>query len=371
MKNIRFYFGITFALLCLMGATTSITWLNIRSSSRHGNGTVGQSSDGTGSSTHIATFDANGNVTNGAATLDSSGNLSILGSGTGKLNLTGATSGSTVAVTVGASTAAGTFTIPGVTGTGAYVASARTSGHCAQYDTDGIGLTDAGAACGTGGGGTTVSAAAPYIVIGGTKYVGATLWPYTALFSGSWLGSGAGYTGSITSGANGSSLITPPSSPTVDIQFYGVSATTSVEAEYNMQSANTAASMCIGTWVHDTTNSVLYLFGPCSTASTSATNAYYFQSLSYSSGNPGACCSALDHSPSTWPNGLPGSVIHTKMSVSGGTLSCQISGDGGQTFYTADTHSIGTVDLAGVYVSGEKSGQTSKALMIVYSITTN
>jgi len=53
---------------------------------------------------------------------------------------------------VGASTAAGTLTAPGVTGTLAYSASAGTSGHCIQYASNGFGLTDAGAACGGGGG---------------------------------------------------------------------------------------------------------------------------------------------------------------------------------------------------------------------------
>lgn len=97
----------------------------------------------------------------GKVTFDSSGNVVAAGSYTsgsgsgltGKLALTGATSGSTVNVTVGASTAAGTVTIPGVTGTAAYSASAGTSGHCVEYASDGLGLIDAGSACGSSSGG--------------------------------------------------------------------------------------------------------------------------------------------------------------------------------------------------------------------------
>lgn len=95
-------------------------------------------------------------------TVDGSGNTATPGSittgngssTTGNVALKGGTSGNTVNVTVAATTAAGTVTIPGVTGTASYVASAGTSGHCTEFATDGIGLIDAGSACGSGGGGS-------------------------------------------------------------------------------------------------------------------------------------------------------------------------------------------------------------------------
>lgn len=86
--------------------------------------------------------------------IDSSNNLvcNSVGSGdasqSGAVALVGKTSGNTVTIKVADATATGTLTAPGKTGTVSYVASAGTSGHCVQYDTDGVGTTDAGGACG-------------------------------------------------------------------------------------------------------------------------------------------------------------------------------------------------------------------------------
>lgn len=56
------------AILLFLGATTgNIEWTQLRSSARHGTGTVGQASDGTGTSGNCVKFDANGNVTDAGA----------------------------------------------------------------------------------------------------------------------------------------------------------------------------------------------------------------------------------------------------------------------------------------------------------------
>jgi hypothetical protein len=51
-----------------MADTTGTRASQIKSIDRHGNGTKVQMSDGTGTSGHLAVFDANGNVTDGGAT---------------------------------------------------------------------------------------------------------------------------------------------------------------------------------------------------------------------------------------------------------------------------------------------------------------
>jgi hypothetical protein len=91
-------------------------------------------------------------------TIDSSGNLSCLtltltGAASGETDYVGVTSGNTVHLKVADSTAAGTLTLPGVTGTVAATTGTLTSGDCAQFDSSGR-LTAAGAACGTGSGGS-------------------------------------------------------------------------------------------------------------------------------------------------------------------------------------------------------------------------
>ncbi len=70
------------------------------------------------------------------------------GTVTGILTLTGKTSGSTVTLTAADATGTGNITVPGKTGLATYVTAARTAGNCAQYDSDGVGLVDAGSACG-------------------------------------------------------------------------------------------------------------------------------------------------------------------------------------------------------------------------------
>jgi hypothetical protein len=117
-------------------------------------------------------------------TLDSSGNVNVTklttgagGGTTGAITLTGAASGNGVTLSVGTSTAAGSLTMPGATGNVDYSSALGTSGHCVQYGADGIGLTDAGAACGSGGGGGSGgSGITVYSGLAGISMTGATIY---------------------------------------------------------------------------------------------------------------------------------------------------------------------------------------------------
>ena len=80
------------AVLLMAAASGKINWTQINPLFRHGTGSFGQASDGTGASGHFAAFDANGNITDGG-TGGSGTNYQTLGiNGTsqtqrGRLNL--------------------------------------------------------------------------------------------------------------------------------------------------------------------------------------------------------------------------------------------------------------------------------------------
>jgi hypothetical protein len=75
------------------------------------------------------------------------------GAGTGFGNFTGGASGNTVKLTVAATTGTGTLTLPGATGNVNYITTPATPNNCLKAGSDGIGVVDAGAACGSGSGG--------------------------------------------------------------------------------------------------------------------------------------------------------------------------------------------------------------------------
>ena len=103
--------------------------------------------------------DSSENVVLGGSLTSGSG-----GGTTGALDLTGATSSNVVTVTVDATTAAGTLKAPGVTGYLAAINGTPVSGNCASWFSA-TQLGDAGAPCGSGGGG---GAANPFCTFSGT-----------------------------------------------------------------------------------------------------------------------------------------------------------------------------------------------------------
>jgi len=135
---------ITIALLgltvLLFGATSgNIQWTQLASSARHGStGTKGQSSDGTGTSGHCVSFDANGNVTDAGA---------ACGTGTGTVTSIATTSpitGGTITTT--GNIACATCTVTVGSGTIALTTSSISSGACSSASTvtiSGTASTDA------------------------------------------------------------------------------------------------------------------------------------------------------------------------------------------------------------------------------------
>ena len=184
-----------------------------------------------------------------------------------------------------------------------------------------------------GGGGTTVTTAAPYVVIGGTKYVASTMYPFTALFSGSFLDA---QTFSVTASANGNvvSKFTPSGANNA---FYSVAATTSIEAEFvtGPGSSNLAFS---GIWMCDSTNNTVWIME----LSADAIQTFSATLSGCNAGTPSAFGSV-----NTYSKMVP-QPQHFKLSVAAGTLSFMLSLDGGQTFTTLRTQAVGTVGKAGI-----------------------
>lgn len=251
---------------------------------------------------------------------------------------------------------------PGNTCTNQFTRSIDTSarGTCATVtnsDLTSPTITVNGTACTLGGscspsGGTTVTAVAPYINIGGTKFVAATMFPFTAFFSGSFLDA---VTCTLTAGTNGSELFNCGINN--QNSFYSVSATTSIEAEItgSFTTANDLGAgntfMTNGIWICDSTNNLLYTLEFVNTFTTTATKTSW-QVTQWSetacAGTPGT---AVVKSQSTI-NGMTLPVLHMKMSKSAGNLSAQISMDGGQTFSSLaiGTIALGTIAKAGIVV---------------------
>ena len=196
---------------------------------------------------------------------------------------------------------------------------------------------------GGGGGGINVVVAAPYITVGATKYVAATMWPFTAFFSGSFLDAN---TCTLTAGTNGSELESCALSTAN--AWYVKAATTSVEAELQALVATTGLtnSEAAGIAICDTTNNKIYaLFIVAATGSLQ----YFYELVSYTetacAGTPTAA-SVLGQFPVV-TNG----ISHMKMSVSGGNLITQISNDGGQTYIQLDSRAVGTIAKAGTVIA--------------------
>lgn len=201
--------------------------------------------------------------------------------------------------------------------------------------------------------------ATPYLLIGGAKYVPATMFAATLpSASPSWINSVT--PASTSAGANGNLLIDAGGNAV----FAFVTAAASVEMEYNFQSkvtVNTAVDIGGGPWLWDSTNNYIY----------SATVGIYEGAGGYTpffvveqraynnTGNPGAPSNV-----STVYALNQQQVYHMKLSVSGGTLSAQISMDGGATYTTFYTQSVGTISKAGYFTY-------ANSLLNVFSFSAN
>lgn len=211
-----------------------------------------------------------------------------------------------------------------------------------------------GSSGGGAGGGSTVTVAAPYVTISGTKYVASTMWPFTAFFSGSFLDS---VTSTLTAGTNGSELISCACNAVNS--WYSIAATTSIEAEISgIVGASNAiiATDTGGIWLCDSTNGKVYSLEVIISDANASGGVTYVSLLQWTL----AACSGTPSSGTGLTSYViaPASVYHLKLSKSGGNLITQISFDAGQTYSQLDSRAVGTISKGGFDVRSGTANQT-------------
>lgn len=175
-----------------------------------------------------------------------------------------------------------------------------------------------GSSC-TPSGGTTVTVTAPYITIAGTKYIAATLWPFTAFFSGSFLDA---QTATLTPGTNGTEVVSYTATGNTQA-WYSTTATTSVESEFQaLNSSNhTAFEGIVGIWICDSTNGKVYSLDILNNTGTNSGVLVEFLSwtLAACSGTPSAATNI------NTSNMVTNGIVHLKLVKTGSNLQAFIS----------------------------------------------
>lgn len=196
-----------------------------------------------------------------------------------------------------------------------------------------------------GGGGTSVTVSSPYFVIGGTNYSNTGYAITKPPASPSFLSSAA----TVTAGANGDLQLTS----CADDCFVTINGSTSVESEYRCYALQTPGSLAFShcaIWLWDSTNNLIYSLYPSYADHTNGgTVIWFFQQWTYNGvGNPvfSVTLNTIDGDYSAYSQ-----YIHTKLSVSAGTITAAVSFNGGANFLTLATHAIGTVTKGGCEMS--------------------
>lgn len=142
--------------------------------------------------------------------------------------------------------------------------------------------------------------------------------------------------------------------------FQSVTASTSVDAEFQTFIANSGASTALiaGIWLWDSTNNLIYQLYLQSTAIRYATCNYT------GSGEPGSCFTTAV----MVAGGLPPSIAHLRWIVSGGNLLGQIYLDGANpiTLQTLTAGSFGTLSKGGFFFSDGGSNTTNSDAVLIH-----
>lgn len=188
------------------------------------------------------------------------------------------------------------------------------------------------------GGGTTVTAAAPYLEIGSTFYVARNMAPATKPTSPTYLNSVA--CSSTTTAANGDIIF----QNTTTIQcFGGYTATASIEADLKLLPSG--GGVAGGIWLWDSTNNKIYVWMIFPSAGNSPASLSVFVYSYNGTGNPSF--SSFNQFAAT------DTAAHIKITLSGTTLIYSASANGGLNFTTYTTSTgIGTISKGGVVMDG-------------------
>jgi len=208
------------------------------------------------------------------------------------------------------------------------------------------------------GGGGGITFAPPYLFNGTNYYVAGTGYQATLPpASPSWI-NGVAPNITATAGPNGDYVAV-----TTGANWQTQSCSTSVEAEFAPVSGSFSNAQDWGIWMYDSTNSIIWEF---MASNHSGVPEIQVNEWSYSgSGNP-SYVSTVSPSPFSQPpfQALP----HFKISVAAGTATFAASANGGGTFATLQTESVGTISQCGFDIVGASSNPT---MIDVYSLKTN
>lgn len=210
------------------------------------------------------------------------------------------------------------------------------------------------------GGGSAITFAPPYLYNGTNYYVAATGYQATRPPSSpSWI-NGVAPSVSAASGPNGDYVAV-----TTDANWQTQTCTSSVEAEFAPLSASASNTQDFSIWIYDSTNSKIWEFLTTNNSGSGLPGIPQIQlnQWSYSgSGNPSYTTTA-----DKWNEPPLEAIAHFKISVSGGTATFAASTNGGGSFITFTTQSVGTISQCGFGVVGASSNPVS---MDVYSLKT-
>jgi len=190
----------------------------------------------------------------------------------------------------------------------------------------------------SGGGGSTVTPAPPYIEVGTTFYDSDGYAVTKPPSSPSWVNSVTPAT--VTTGTNGN-LILGASNTTVYFQ----EETGSTSSEVTGRIFTSGGTAIMGPWVWDSTNNLIWTLNVYFSSSTGNAVGLQWNKYGYSgSGNPSFSAS----SSAAFGANLVGSRVHLQLKKVSSTLDFNISLDGGATYQTIYTQSVGTISDGGM-----------------------
>jgi hypothetical protein len=217
--------------------------------------------------------------------------------------------------------------------------------------------------------GTGITYQPPYENQAGTLYIPtdgmfkATLPPSSPAFINT---STSGLT--ITAGTNGNLILTTAGNGTAYWQTQ--TATTSVESVTTVAPFSGALGTALygyGPWIYDSTNGLVWALNPVfgSSATGAATCYLQIQKLTYAGGSTLPVNSAITNAVGDGCAGW-GTPIHIRLSKASSTLTMAISLDGGISYQTVATESVGTIAKGGIHL--QDAGASLPMTMNVLSL---
>lgn len=195
------------------------------------------------------------------------------------------------------------------------------------------------------GGGSTVVAAPPYIEIGSTFYDPDMFAVTKPVICASQVFIGTGPT--CTNGTNGNVVL---SSTAATTNYWSkISLSSSIDIDFRQLCAAVGTNNCNGgIWIHDNTNGLVWSLSWQQGNASLSTATLQIGEYNCTSTCPGSVApsfvSSVVYQGAEWF----GSSIHLKLSVSGTILSYLVSTDGGATYQTIGTQTVGTIDFGGI-----------------------